>query len=187
MPDALELLRTRRSSRVIDLKAPGPSAQDLDTILTIAARVPDHGKLAPWRFIVLEGEGRARAGAAIAAVFAARNPQAEAKRIEEERGRFLRAPVVVAVVSRAAPHVKIPEWEQVMSSAACCQNMLLAAAALGYGATWISEWPATDADARAALGLDAHERITGFVYLGSVDQALEDRPRPALEDIVTRF
>ena len=187
MPDALTLLKTRRSSRIVDLKGPGPSAADLDTILAIAARVPDHGKLVPWRFIVLEGEGRARAGEAIAAAYSAGNPQAEPRRIEEERGRFLRAPVVVAVVSRAAPHAKIPEWEQVMSSAACCQNMLLAAAALGYGATWISEWPATDAGARAALGLEAHERITGFVYLGSVDQALEDRPRPALSDIVTRF
>lgn len=187
MTEALDLLTTRRSSRIMDLKAPGPSGAALDTILTVAARVPDHGKLAPWRFIVFEGEGRARAGAALAQVFAELNPGADDKRLAEERGRFLRAPVVVAVVSRAGPHVKIPEWEQVMSSAASCQNMLLAAAALGFGATWISEWPATEPKARAALGLAEHERITGFIYLGSVDQALEDRPRPALGDVVTRF
>ncbi|MFS8039130.1 nitroreductase [Xanthobacter sp. AM11] len=187
MPDALDLLSTRRSSRIIDLAAPGPSGAELDTILTIAARVPDHGKLAPWRFIVLEGEGRARAGAALAAVLSAADPATPDKRLEEERGRFLRAPLVVAVVSRAAPHVKIPEMEQLLSSAACCQNMLLAAAALGYGATWISEWPAYDAGARAALGLAEHERIAGFIYMGTASQKLEDRPRPALADVVTRF
>jgi len=187
MPDALDLLATRRSSRIIDLVEPGPSGADLDTILTIAARVPDHGKLAPWRFLVLEADGRARAGAALAQVLKAADPATPDKRLEDEAGRFLRAPVVVAVISRAAPHVKIPEFEQLMSAAACCQNMLLAAAALGYGATWISEWPAYDADARAALGLAADERIVGFIYMGTATQKLEDRPRPDLSQVVTRF
>ncbi|WP_029005129.1 nitroreductase family protein [Azorhizobium doebereinerae] len=187
MPDALDLLRTRRSSRIMDLVAPGPSPAELDTLLTIAARVPDHGKLAPWRFIVFEGEGRARAGAALAQVFAALHPDATEKRLEEEQGRFARVPLVIAVVSRAAPHVKIPEWEQLLSSAAAAENLLIAAAALGYGATWVTEWPTYEEQARAALGLAAHERITGFVYVGTATQALEDRPRPALADIVTRF
>ena len=187
MPDALDLLRTRRSSRVLDLVEPGPSAGDLDTILTIAARVPDHGKLAPWRFIVFEGEGRLRAGAALAQVFAAAHPDAGERRLEEERNRFARAPLVVAVVSRAATHVKIPEWEQLLSGAAVAQNLLLAAMALGYGATWLSEWPAYDAAARAVLGLQEHERIIGFIYVGTATQQLEDRPRPALSEVVTRF
>lgn len=187
MPDALDLLSTRRSSRIIDLVAPGPSAQDLDTILTLAARVPDHGKLAPWRFIVFEGEGRARAGEALAAALKASDPQVADKRLEDERSRFLRVPLVVAVVSTAAPHVKIPEYEQLLSAAACCQNMLIAAAALGYGATWVTEWPTYDAGARAALGLAAHERIAGFIYMGTATQKLEDRPRPDLAQVVTRF
>lgn len=187
MPDALDLLRTRRSSRIMDLAEPAPTAADLDTILTIAARVPDHGKLAPWRFIVFEGEGRARAGEAFAKVLADKDPEASEKRLEEERHRFLRVPLVVAVVSSAAPHVKIPEWEQLLSAAACCQNMLLAALALGYGATWISEWPTYDANARAALGLAAHERIAGFIYMGTPTQKMEDRPRPDLGQVVTRF
>lgn len=187
MPDALDLLRTRRSCRIIDLQEPAPAAADLETILTIAARVPDHGKLAPWRFIVFEGEGRARAGEAFARVLAAKEPEASEKRLADERNRFLRVPLVVAVVSTAAPHVKIPEWEQLLSAAACCQNMLLAATALGYGATWISEWPTYDADARAALGLAAHERVAGFIYMGTPTQKLEDRPRPDLAQIVTRF
>ncbi|MFG1374621.1 nitroreductase [Xanthobacter oligotrophicus] len=187
MPDALELLATRRSSRIIDLVEPGPSADELDTLLTIASRVPDHGKLAPWRFIVFEGEGRARAGGKLAEVLAAADPGVSEKRLEDERGRFLRAPVVVAVVSRAAPHVKIPEFEQLLSSAAACQNLLIAAAALGYGATWLSEWPTYDSEARTALGLDAFERITGFIYIGTATQKLEDRPRPDLAAVVTRF
>ncbi|TCT07789.1 nitroreductase family protein [Aquabacter spiritensis] len=187
MPDAVELLLTRRSTRIIDFVDPGPGPQDLETILTIAARVPDHGKLAPWRFILFEGEGRARAGAALAAALTAADPQAPERRIEEERKRFLRAPLVVAVVSKAAPHPKIPESEQVLSSAAVAQNMLIAAAALGYGATWVTEWPAYEPRARAALGLGVEERVTGFIYIGHATQKLEDRPRPALDAIVTRY
>lgn len=187
MIDALDLLRTRRSARVIDLVEPGPAPEALDTLLTIAARVPDHGKLAPWRFVVFAGEGRARAGEALAAVLAAADPQVSEKRLAEERGRLLRAPVVVGVISKAGPHPKISEWEQVLSSAACCQNLLLAAAALGFGATWLTEWPAYDAAGRAALGLAEHERIAGLVYIGTATHKLEDRPRPDLAEVVTRF
>lgn len=187
MPDALDLLRTRRSSRIVDLTEPAPKPEELDTILSIAARVPDHGKLAPWRFIVFESEGRLRAGEALARVFAELNPDATEKRLEDEKGRFARVPLVVAVVSSAQPHVKIPEWEQLLSSAAAAQNLLLATLALGYGATWITEWPTYEPKARAALGLAEHERITGFIYIGTPTQALEDRPRPALSEVVTRF
>lgn len=186
-PETITLLATRRSSRVLDLVAPGPSVEELDTILTIAARVPDHGKLAPWRFIVLEGDGRARAGEKLAEALAASDPGVAEKRLEDERGRFLRAPVVVAVVSRAAPHVKIPEYEQLLSAAAACQNILIASAALGYGANWLTEWATYDANARAALGLDEFERFVGFIYIGTATQKLEDRPRPALTEVVTRF
>ena len=186
-PETIALLAARRSSRVIDLVAPGPSAEELDTILTIAARVPDHGKLAPWRFIVLEGDGRVRAGEKLAEALAASDPGIAEKRLEDERARFLRAPLVVAVVSRAAPHVKIPEYEQLLSAAAACQNILVACAALGYGATWLTEWTTYDANARAALGLDEFERFVGFIYIGTATQKLEDRPRPALAEVVTRF
>lgn len=185
--DTIDLLATRRSSRILDLVAPGPSPAELDTLLTIAARVPDHGKLAPWRFIVFEGEGRARAGEKLAEVLAANDPGVSEKRLDDERGRFLRAPLVIGVVSRAAPHVKIPEYEQLLSAAACCQNILVAAAALGYGATWLTEWVTYDAAARAALGLDSFERFAGLIYIGTATQKLEDRPRPALAEVVTQF
>ncbi len=187
MTDTLDLLLARRSTRILDFAEPGPTPQETETLLTIASRVPDHGKLAPWRFILLEGEGRARAGAVLADVLKEVSPEVDERRLADERARFLRAPLVVVIVSKAAPHVKIPEWEQVLSSAACAQNLLVAAAALGYGATWLTEWATYEPKARRALGLAEHERITGFVYIGTATQKLEDRPRPPLDQIVTRF
>src|SRR6202790_2642951 len=112
MTDALELLKTRRSFKAVELSGPGPSPAELETLLTVASRVPDHGKLTPWRFIVFEGEARRAAGVAIAAAFRVKYPDAKPEQVEAERERLARAPLVVAVVSRAAPHVKTPEWEQ---------------------------------------------------------------------------
>ena len=134
MPDALELLKTRRSFKAVELTGPPPTAAEIDTLLTVASRVPDHGKLTPWRFIVFEGEARRAAGSAIVAAFHAKYPDAKPEQAEAERARLARAPLVIAVVSRAAPHVKIPEWEQVLSAGAAAMNLVLAAHALGYGA-----------------------------------------------------
>jgi nitroreductase len=187
MPDTLELLKTRRSVKPGELTGPPPNDADIETMLSIAARVPDHGKLAPWRFIVFEGNARQKAGDAIAAVFRARHPDAEPEHIEQERTRLARAPLVVAVVSRAAPHVKIPEWEQVLSAGAAAMNLVIAARALGYASAWITEWYAYDRDVLTALGLAAHEKIAGFVHIGRISHTPEDRTRPKLADIVTRF
>ena len=187
MPEALELLKTRRSVKPIELNGPGPAAGELETLLTVASRVPDHGKLTPWRFIVFEGEARQKAGDAIAAVFKAANPQATDDQIAFERARLSRAPLVVAVVSRAAPHVKIPEWEQVLSAGAAAMNLVTAAHALGFAATWITEWYAYDRKVLDALGVAANEKIAGFVHIGRAAKPPEDRPRPPLADIVTRF
>jgi len=183
----ITLLQTRRSLKPVELVGPGPSPADLDTLLTIASRVPDHGKLTPWRFIVFEGESRLKAGEAIVAAFVARYPDSKPEQIEFERERLARAPLVIAVVSRAAPHVKIPEWEQVLSSGAAAMSLVIAAHALGFGATWITEWYAYDRSVLDAFGLAPHEKIAGFVHIGRPTQAPEDRPRPALADIVTRF
>jgi nitroreductase len=187
MPDALKLLTTRRSFKPVELGGPAPSPAEVDTLLTIASRVPDHGKLAPWRFILFEGDSREKAGNAIASAFKARYPDAKADQIEAERARLMRAPLVVAVVSRAAPHVKIPEWEQVLSAGAASMNLVLAAHALGYGASWITEWYAYDRTVLDALGLAPHERIAGFVHIGQPPGVPEDRPRPPLNEIATRF
>jgi nitroreductase len=187
MPDALNLLATRRSIKPIELAGPAPSAAEIETLLTIAARVPDHGKLVPWRFVVFEGDARLAAGRIIAEAFLARHPDADAGQIEFERNRLARAPLVVAVVSRAAPHVKIPEWEQVLSAGAAAMNLVVAAHALGFAASWITEWYAYDRRVLGALGLAPHEKIAGFVHIGRPTQPAEDRRRPVLSEIVTRF
>ena len=187
MPDALKLLTTRRSFKPVELGGPAPSAAEIDQLLTVASRVPDHGKLAPWRFILFEGDARQKAGEAIARAFAAKYPDAKPEQIEFERQRLARAPLVVAVISRAGPHVKIPEWEQVLSAGAAAMNLVLAAHALGYGASWITEWYAYDRGVLDALGLAPHERIAGFVHIGQPPGPPEDRPRPPLSEIATRF
>ena len=187
MPDALQLLKTRRSVKPMELTGPGPSKPEIDTLLAVASRVPDHGKLAPWRFIVFEGDARIAAGEAIAAAFRADRADATPEQIEFERNRLARAPLVIAVVSRAGPHSKIPEWEQQMSAGASAMSLVLAARATGYAASWITEWYAYDRRVLDALGISANERIAGFVHIGRPGKPPEDRDRPPLEAIVTRY
>jgi nitroreductase len=187
MRDALEVLKTRRSVKPMELSGPGPTAGELEALLTVASRVPDHGKLAPWRFIVFDGDARLRAGDAIATAYREDYPDAAPDQVAFERQRLARAPLVIAVVSRAAPHVKIPEWEQVLSAGAAAMNLVLAAHAMGFAATWITEWYAYDRRVCAALGLKPHEKIAGFVHIGRSARPPEDRPRPPLADIVTRY
>ncbi|ALK09545.1 nitroreductase family protein [Blastochloris viridis] len=186
MTDLLRHLETRRSIRATAFTAPGPSPADLDRMLTLAVRTPDHGKLAPWRFIVFEGEARQRAGAVVAAIRHAETPDMTDEQLEIERGRFTRAPVVVAVVSTAAPHPKVPQFEQLMSAAAVTMNLIHAAFALGFKATWLTEWLAYDRRCLDAFGVKADETVVGFVLIGSAPAA-EERQRPAIAGLVTRF
>jgi nitroreductase len=184
----LALLRSRRSVKPEKLVAPGPSPDELETMLTIAARVPDHKKLVPWRFIVLEGGARAQLGEIIAQACVAEEEQPPSEvRLATERGRLLRAPLVIAVISRVTAHRGAPEWEQILSAGAACFNLCLAANAMGYATSWITEWIAYSAAVRAALALADNERIAGFVYVGTAAERPEDRERPALSDIVTRW
>jgi nitroreductase len=187
MLEAIDLLNTRRSVKPIELNGPGPTAAELSQLLTVASRVPDHGKLTPWRFIVFEGDARLKAGDTIAAVFRENRPDATPDQIEHERRRLARAPLVVAVVSRAGPHAKIPEWEQVLSAGAAATSLVMAAHALGFAASWLTEWYAYDRRVLDALGIGAAERIAGFVHIGRAGKPVEDRPRPPLDQIVTRF
>lgn len=185
----LDLLKARRSVKPDMLAAPGPSAAEIDTILTIAARVPDHKKLAPWRFVVFEGEARARFGEIMAAACKAEDKMEPSEvRLETERSRFLRAPLVIAVISsiKEAPKAA-PEWEQVLSAGAASYNLCLAANALGYGTCWITEWVAYSPKVGEALGLGPKERIAGFVYIGTAKEKPSDRERPALSDVVKRW
>ncbi|HSZ74893.1 MAG TPA: nitroreductase [Rhizomicrobium sp.] len=186
-PDALGLLLSRRSGSAKAMTGPGPSEAELRTILTAAARAPDHGKLFPWRFILFEDDARARMGELLATALRENDPSANDQRLDIERARFLRAPVVVGVVSRAKPGIPIPEWEQQLSAGAVCQNMLIAATSMGYVANWLTEWCAYDAHVARGLGLEENERIAGFVYIGKSAVALEERVRPELEKLITRF
>lgn len=187
MPDAIELLKTRRSVKPREMSGPGPSPAELETILTIGARVPDHGKLAPWRFIIFEGDARQRAGEVIAKVFARKNPGAPAADIETERKRLTDAPLVIGIVSFTKPHPKVPAFEQELSAGASVMNIVTAATALGYGACWLTGWFAFDRDVLDGLGLKADEKLAGFVHIGKATKPSEDRPRPVLSEIVTRF
>lgn len=183
----LEFLSTRRSVLARELATPGPSETELSRLLEIAARVPDHGRLEPWRFIILTGEDRMVAGERLARIAASREPEIGPARLEAERTRFGHAPVVVCVVSRAGAHPKIPEWEQVLSAGAVCQTLLIAAGAMGYGAQWITGWCAYDPEALDVLGVGEGERVAGFVHIGTAGERPADRPRPRLDTIVTRW
>ena len=187
MTSTIDLLSSRRSVGPNFLGEPGPTTSELETLLRIASRVPDHGKLAPWRFIVFAGEARSKAGEVIAQAFAKANPEADESRVTAERKRLARAPLVIGVVSRAAPHPKIPDWEQVLSAGAVCMNLVTAACAQGFSASWLTEWYAYDRGVLAELGLSPQERMAGFVHIGTATSPSPDRPRPALAEIVTRF
>lgn len=181
-PTTLELLAQRRSTPAIKLCEPGPTPEHIDQLLQIASRVPDHGKRSPWRFVLFQGQARAQAGDVLATAWQTQSgsPDAnDAKRLDLERSRFTRAPVVIMVVSAARENdPKIPEWEQVLSAGAVCQTLLIAAHAMGFAGQWLTEWYAYDADVKTAFGLKPGERVAGYVYLGSTDAAAVERPRP---------
>lgn len=179
--ETLALMARRRSTKVIHLAEPGPDPAQLNALIALATRVPDHGKLGPWRFVIIEGEGRARAGEKLAAT---RDDETSA---EVARNTFLRAPVCVMVVSTAAAHVKIPEWEQQLSAGAVCYALLLAAHAMGFGGCWLTGWPVYEARANAALGLAEHERVAGFIHLGTPSEIPTERVRADATTRVSRF
>jgi len=187
MTDALELLKTRKSISAPFLAEPGPDEAQLREMLTIASRVPDHGKLTPWRFILYRGDARRQAGEALAKLYVLRNPSADAKLVEEERARFTKAPLVIGVVSKAAPHPKIPEFEQLLSAGNAAMNLELAAQALGFASQWTTGWVAYDAEAGRILGLADGERFVGLIHIGTATVPPVDRPRPALEEIVSEW
>lgn len=187
-PRFLAFLGQRRSTPIALIGAPGPDPSETAALLRLAARVPDHGKLFPWRFIVFAGEARDRFGAILAARRAVLNPEAGPEIIAAEHMRFLRAPLVIGVVSRRVAGTKIPEWEQELSAGAVCQTLLLAAQAMGYAGTWLTDWYAYDPDIARALGLATgdgiNERIAGFIHLGTATDSPPERERPDMAKLV---
>lgn len=183
-PEMQKRLLARRSCSVKMLESPAPSPDDVEKILTAAARVPDHGKLFPWHFIVFEGERRKEAGALLEKAWLHENPDALPAKLELEAARFMRAPLVIGVVSRARPG-KHPFWEQILSAGAVCQNLCLMAGALGYGSNWLTEWYSYSPAFKQELGLDERDHIAGFIYIGTATDTPDERPRPELQNITT--
>ena len=180
-PDTLALMARRRSASAPVLAAPAPSAEELNELLRLAARAPDHGKLFPWRFVILQGEAKA------ALVRELERLAADQPKPDKALGALAKLrnpPLTIAVISRVI-ECNIPEWEQVLSSGAVCQNLLIAADAMGYGANWITDWYSYDEQAVRLLGLEPHERVAGFVHLGTLPDPPLERVRPELDKLVT--
>lgn len=184
---AMDALGKRRSVLARNLQDPGPNADELNALMETAVRVPDHGRIGPWRMIVFEGEARARFGELLATRAKALDPNASDSLIAQERNRFNRAPVVVGVVSSPDVSRRIPVWEQHLSAGAVCMNLLTAATLSGYGAQWLTEWYAFDEEIGAALSLGKDEQIAGFIYIGTPTEAPTERMRETLKGRVSHF
>jgi nitroreductase len=182
-PSTLLFLARRRSASAVTLRAPGPDTAELTRLLTLAARVPDHGKLSPWRFVILEGAAKARFVAALEAIAARRPDDAKAA---AKLAKIRTPPLTVAVISRFTEG-EIPEWEQRLSAGAVCAMLIIAAQAMGYGANWITDWYAYDSDAQRLLGLVGNERVAGFVHLGTPDEAPLERVRPDVASLTSEW
>lgn len=182
MSPLLEHLLTRRTVPAKQMSGPGPDEDALETLLTIGMRVPDHGKLAPWRYIIFQGAAREKAGALCLARYEAlKGPLSDEIRARELT-RFTRVPLVICVVASLNDQAKVPVWEQEMSAGAVCMNLVHGAKAIGYSAQWLSEWYSYDEEMLAAFGVQAHEKVAGFIAVGSPDVAPSERPRPVLAD-----
>ncbi|MDB5423778.1 MAG: nitroreductase family protein [Phenylobacterium sp.] len=181
-PEVLRFLALRRSTSAVTLAEPGPTPPELDILLRLAARVPDHGKLAPWRFIVLEGAGKAAFASELEALAQSRSDPTAAAKL----AKLKIPPLCVAVIS-SPKEAAIPEWEQVLSAGAVCTTLLYASLAMGYGANWITDWYAYDAQTRAILGLQATEKVAGFILLGTPREPPLERERPNLAPLVSRW
>lgn len=186
-PTVLDFLLRRRSAPIAELREPAPDDTEIRTILTAATRVPDHGRLAPWRFILYRGEMRHRVGEKLAELAQARNgPLTDVAR-KKELERFSRAPLVIGIVHRPVHHPTIPDWEKFLSGGAVAMNLVLAANALGYRTNWITNWYADDAEGRRLLGIAPDERVIGFVHVGTFHGEVPDRERPEVDALVSEY
>ena len=184
---AVAYLRSRKSVPLTMYTGPGPDEAQLRDILTIASRTPDHGRLVPWRFIVYRDEAGREIGEKLAARAVERQGALPEDQMERERNRLRRAPVAVGVVSTAAPHEKIPEWEQFLAAGAVAMNLVHAASAHGFAANWVTGWFSDDERGRAILGLAPSERIAGIIHIGNCDREIAERPRPDISELVSDY
>lgn len=176
--NALDALHRRRSVPSRLLGEPGPSPDQLRAMLAEAVRVPDHGKLVPWRFLRIQGSDRQVLGDLLAARSLERDPNAPAAAVEKDRLRFSFAPLIVTVIARLTPGHKVPEQEQLLSGGAVCFALLQAAQGLGFGAQWLTGWAAYDPVITARLGLGPDEKVLGFIHIGTASEEAPERQRP---------
>jgi nitroreductase len=182
-PETLAFLARRRSASAMLLSGPGPGEAEVRDLITLAARVPDHGKLSPWRFIVIEGQGKVALAEKLMAL-AARRP--DAPKANAALGKFRSPPMAICVVSHIVEG-DIPAWEQELSAGAVCVTLLNAALAMGYGANWITDWYSVDEEAKALYGVGPTERVAGFVYIGKSCEPPLERVRPDIDKLITRL
>jgi len=184
---SLDFLNARRSTPARQLGAPGPAPAQLDALLTAAIRVPDHGKLAPWRLLLIRGDALRAFGAALVQIHQRTDPAITEAQLLKDRERYTFAPLVIAVIARITPGHKTPEQEQLLSAGCVAYNLLLGAQALGFGAQWLTGWAAYDTDVAALLGLIQHERVVSFVHVGTAHEGAPERVRPPISEIVSEW
>ena len=185
--ELIKYLTTRRSVPLPFLSEPGPNKEELDLILSIGTRVPDHAKLCPWRLIVIQGDARKRAGEKLAQIAKAQKPEMNEEELEVERNQFLPAPLTIGVLSVPVEHQKVVELEQVLSAGNVALNLVHGANALGFAAHWVTRWFAYDPEATAMLGAKEGEQFVAFVHIGTPQTRLEDKPKPDLEKLVSTW
>jgi nitroreductase len=186
--DLLDLLDSRYSTPARQLGEPGPTPAQLERLLTAAIRVPDHGKLAPWRLLAITGNARIELGGKLAQIHQRIEPDIAPALLDKDRERFSFAPLIVAVIARVDPnHPKVPVQEQILSAGCVAYNLLLGAQALGFGAQWLTGWAAYDRDAAGLLGLADNERVVAFVHIGTAREAAPERTRPVLSDLLSQW
>lgn len=183
----IDFLLARKSAPIPDLTEPAPSEDEIATMIRIASRVPDHGRLAPWRFVLYRGDARHRIGEMLAKLAVEREGPLPEPRIEKEKTRFSRAPLVIGVIHCPRENPTIPQWEMLLSGGAAAMKLVLAANALGYGTNWITNWYSDDAEGRRILGLAPEERVVGFVHIGSYAGDAPERPRPDPAGLVSEY
>ena len=183
----IDFMLARKSAPIQELAGPGPNDDDIATMLRVASRVPDHGRLAPFRFILYRGDARIAIGEKLAALAVKREGELAPARVEQERTRFARAPLVIGVVFVPKPNPKIPQWEMFLSAGMAAMNLIIAAGALGYGANLITNWYSDVEEGRAILGLAPEERVVGFVHIGNHSGEIVERPRPDPAALVSDY
>ena len=183
----IDFLLSRKSAPIAELREPAPGDDEIATLIRVASRVPDHGRLTPWRFIVYRGEARHRIGDMLAKRAEEREGPLPDARVEQEKARFSRAPLVIGVIHCPRDNPKIPRWEMLLSGGAAAMNLVLAANALGYSTNWITNWYSDDEEGRRILGLAPEERVVGFVHIGTFSGDAPERPRPEVETLISEY